>query len=209
MAKSKEGVIDKVLAFAKQEFMDKGYQNASVRTIATNADTSIGSVYRRFADKAELFGAVVNGTIEDLNSIVQQQAAFHVAELSDKELCDMCDLSKQEGVTMQWLQFLYERREDMFLLLARAENSQYANFQHDWVERIMEANYPFFAEIERRGLTKLRTSKRELHILQSAYWQALYEPFIHRADWDEIESHCYYISRFFDWPKALGFNTSK
>jgi AcrR family transcriptional regulator len=207
MAKAKEGVFDKVLECAKREFMEKGYQDASLRVIARNAGTSTGSIYRRFTDKAELFDAVVRNTLDDLDNILQRQADFDVGDIRDEQLMDMCDLSKQEDATLQWLRFLYDRRDDMFLLLARADNTRYADFQHDWVERVMQANHLFFAELERRGLTEFHTSERELHILQSAYWQALYEPFVHRASWEEIESHCRYISRFFNWPTALGFKS--
>lgn len=48
MAKQIEGVYDAVLACAKEEFLDKGYQEASLRTIAQKAGTSTGSIYTRF-----------------------------------------------------------------------------------------------------------------------------------------------------------------
>jgi AcrR family transcriptional regulator len=205
MSTPDHSIDGRILDSAKTEFLDKGFAEASMRDICKKAGVSTGAFYKRYDSKDELFYAVVQQTIDDLDEIVKRQASFNTESIPDKQLCDMCDLAKQEDETLQWLKFLYDRRDDMFLLLARAENSRYSNFQHDWVEQVMEANYRFFEEIERRGLTEFHTSKQELHILQSAYWQALYEPFIHRATWEEIEIHCRYISCFFNWPDALGF----
>ena len=45
MAKQIEGVYEAVLKCAKKEFQDKGYKDASLRTIAQEAGTSTGSIY--------------------------------------------------------------------------------------------------------------------------------------------------------------------
>jgi AcrR family transcriptional regulator len=209
MSRPDHSIDGKILDSARAEFIDKGFNGVSVRDICKKAGVTTGAFYKRYVGKEELFHAVVGQTLEDLDKVVEQQASFDIANISDEELCDMCDLGSHEQETLQWLEFLYARRDDMFLLLACSGNSQYSNFQHDWIERVMETNYRIFEEIERRGLTEFYPSKQELHILQSAYWQALYEPFIHQSGWEEIAEHCRYISRFFDWPNALGFKDRK
>lgn len=40
MAKQIEGVSERILACAKREFLEKGYTDASLRTIAAEAGTS-------------------------------------------------------------------------------------------------------------------------------------------------------------------------
>src|SRR5699024_4339326 len=57
MAKQKPGVYDRVLECAKEEFLSKGFLDASLRTIAQEAGTSTGSIYTRFGDKEGLFQA--------------------------------------------------------------------------------------------------------------------------------------------------------
>ena len=54
MAKQIEGVAERILAAAKEEFLDKGYVDASLRTIAAAAETSTNSIYVRFGDKEGL-----------------------------------------------------------------------------------------------------------------------------------------------------------
>ena len=47
LAKQIEGVYEAILACAKREFLEKGYKDASLRTIAREANTSTGSIYTR------------------------------------------------------------------------------------------------------------------------------------------------------------------
>ena len=44
MAKRVEGVTEKLLESAKNEFLSKGYENASLQAIAEKADSSKGAI---------------------------------------------------------------------------------------------------------------------------------------------------------------------
>ena len=62
MAKRVEGRSDRLLECAKAEFLEMGFQEASLRVIAAKADTSTGAIYTRFQDKEGLFHALVDDT---------------------------------------------------------------------------------------------------------------------------------------------------
>ena len=64
MTKLTEGVSEKILACAKEEFLEKGYSDASLRIIAAKADTTTGSIYSRFGGKEGLFSAIVKPVAE-------------------------------------------------------------------------------------------------------------------------------------------------
>ena len=59
MAKQIEGVYERILACAKKEFLQMGFAEASLRVIASEAQTTTGSIYTRFGDKQGLFEAIV------------------------------------------------------------------------------------------------------------------------------------------------------
>ena len=48
-----EGVTEKLIDAARQEFLDKGFEGASIRTIAAAAETSPRAVYTRFENNDE------------------------------------------------------------------------------------------------------------------------------------------------------------
>ena len=78
MAKQIEGVSERVLACAKAEFLDKGYREASLRTIAAAAGTSTNSIYVRFKDKEGLFSAIVEPVLSGMTErFIKIQEGFH------------------------------------------------------------------------------------------------------------------------------------
>ena len=72
VAKQKAGVYDKVLECAKEEFLSKGFLDASLRTIAQAAETSTGSIYTRFGDKEGLFNGLAESAFAPMHSLAKE-----------------------------------------------------------------------------------------------------------------------------------------
>ena len=68
-----------------------------------------------------------------------------------------------------------------------------------------EGTWTYYAEARRRGLCMVDMTQEELHVVLSAFWTTIYEPFIHGFAWPEIQRHCTLVCRLFDWYAALGF----
>ncbi|MGC4019257.1 MAG: TetR/AcrR family transcriptional regulator [Muricomes sp.] len=86
MAKQIEGVYEKVLECARVEFLDKGYNDAPLRTIAQNAGSSTGSIYTRFGDKKGLFYASVSPALDGLKEwFGYEQEIFDKRNIADKK----------------------------------------------------------------------------------------------------------------------------
>ena len=64
MSESAAETKAKILESAKKEFLEKGFVNASLRTIAANAGLTTGAMYRHFKDKDALFCALVDQAID-------------------------------------------------------------------------------------------------------------------------------------------------
>lgn len=60
----------KILEVAVNEFANKGFENANINTIAKKADVSVGSLYKYFDTKADLFLTSVNYGISSLERIL-------------------------------------------------------------------------------------------------------------------------------------------
>ena len=88
MTKPIEGVSERILSCAKEGFLEKGYADASLRTIAAKAETTTGSIYSRFRDKEGLFGALVEPaaggrTLEILNESDYEYSLKAIAKKYD------------------------------------------------------------------------------------------------------------------------------
>lgn len=192
----------KILESAKKEFLANGFEKTSLKAICDGAGVTTGALYKRYDGKEDLFAAVVAPILRDFNRIIEEKSNLDVSALTDEELIDAWNM--QNGQMEWWFQYLYERRDGFVLLIARSEGTAYSNFQHDWVEKMSVATGEYLNEAIRRGLTSIAVTKEELHILLSAFWSTIYEPFIHGFTWEQIEEHCKIVCNLFDWYKTFG-----
>ena len=85
MAKQVEGISEKAELCAKKEFLEKGYVDASLRTIAAEAGTTTGTIYSRYGGKEGLFSAIVEPVAKEFTGIfIGVQEKFHAIE-SDRQ----------------------------------------------------------------------------------------------------------------------------
>lgn len=203
MAKADHSIDPRILESAKQEFLACGFEKASLKRICERADVTTGALYKRYSGKDALFCAVVEDTVADLKAILAEKSAVLPADLSDEALIRAWDMD--EAYMLWWFQYLYDRHDGFVLLLSCSEGTSYSNFPHDWVESMTEATYGYYEEARRRGLTHKDISKEEMHVLLSAFWATIYEPFIHGFSWEQIVHHSSLMCDLFNWYRTLGF----
>lgn len=71
-ALAKQRTREKIMDAARQLFMARGYEGATVRDIAKAAGMSTGAVFASFADKAELFDEIVAANYRELEAEMAQ-----------------------------------------------------------------------------------------------------------------------------------------
>lgn len=203
MARPDLSIDPRILESAKKEFLIHGYEKASLQSICENAGITTGALYKRYKGKEDLFCAVVADTVTALYGVIQDRCAIAVDQLSDKELVTSWEMNES---MLWWFRFLNKHREGFLLLIKCSDGTRYANFKHDWVETMTGKSYEYFLEAKRRGLASEAITREEMHILLSAFWTTIYEPFIHGYTWQQIESHCTLICNLFNWGRVLGFS---
>ena len=203
MAKADRSIDPRILESAKEEFLEMGFEKASLKHICQQAEVTTGALYKRYKGKEDLFCAVVADVVADLNAVRDEKTSARFDDMSDEELVKAWDMD--EAYMMWWFQYLYDRHDGFVLLLKCAEGTSYSNFQHDWVESMTQATYDYYMEAKHRGLTHTDISIEEMHILLSAFWTTIYEPFIHDFTWEQIEKHCRLVCDLFNWYQVLGF----
>ena len=203
MAVADHSIDPRILKSARAEFVKHGFEKSSLKAICDGAGVTTGALYKRYKGKEELFCAVVEQTVADLYAEAKRRGNLDPASMTDEQLIRAWEMEGSD--MMWWFQYLYERREDFYLLLACSEGTRYSNFQHDWVALLTKATSAFLEEAKSRGLCRNDIQPEELHILLSAFWTTIYEPFIHHFTWEQMENHCRIVCRLFRWHDALGF----
>jgi AcrR family transcriptional regulator len=119
----KEQVRDSIVAAARREFLEKGYEKASIRSIMATANTSKSNVYNYFKDKDALFITVVGGTLSKIDAGIERLRAIHMGEGMRAYTVEA-----QERVLGKVIEFVFEHHDDLTLLMFYSAVSSQAGF---------------------------------------------------------------------------------
>ncbi len=162
MAHDKE-TREKLIESAKTEFMGKGYNKASLRTICANAGVTTGALYFFFEDKADLFKAIVGKPVDELFEIMQS----HFDE--DDEIIMSPDYDANEDdhseVAQKLIHHIYSNYDAAILLLTKSQGSEYENTVDKIVDFTESKSVEMMEKIaERKGKNK-KVNKYMLHLV--------------------------------------------
>ncbi|MDD2981518.1 MAG: TetR/AcrR family transcriptional regulator, partial [Hespellia sp.] len=201
MAKPDKSIDPRILDCAKQEFLEKGFEKASLQNICKNAEVTTGALYKRYKGKEELFCAIVEPTIAAIYEMVEGRAVDDLGQFSDEELIGSWKM-KEENIIF-YFQFFYQHKDGFVLLLKQSAGTRHQDFHHELVSRMNAHTIRYYQEGYQRGLFRRKISVEEFHVLLSGFWETIYEPFIHDMSWAEIEKHAKLICKYFDWLGVL------
>lgn len=102
----KEDIRKKILENAKAEFLELGYKNASVASIARKSQIGVGNVYRYFKNKEAILDAIVTPVVErikktliadtDHNDVNDHENILNIISEIMKEINDLSINYKEE-----------------------------------------------------------------------------------------------------------------
>lgn len=194
MAKQIEGVAERVLACAKQEFLEKGYTEASLRTIASAAGTSTNSIYVRFKDKEGLFSAivepVVNGMMERFLKI---QESFHQMDSTAQE-AEMTEYAANGMETL--LDYMYDHLDEFRLLLDASYGTRFHNFVDEMVRIEVEYTYKYMEAVGYPARMGNAMTETVLHIVTTAYFEGIFEVVRHGMSREEAKQYIDLLGRY-------------
>ena len=197
-----KSIDPRLLSAAREEFLKNGFEKSSLAVICKRAGVTTGALYNRFSGKEDLFSALVTDTIRDMEEYVLKIESVDLTSCTDQQIYDAFFMSSE--INRQWLEFLYEHKEGLTLLIRSSAGTRYGSFHHDWVKIMSRFDNKYYQEAYRRGLTTKLVSEEELHVLTYGVWGLFYEPFFYDFAWEQIERHAEIIQDFVDWHKALG-----
>lgn len=132
---NEHGTRENLIEAAKREFLEKGYNKASLRTICANAGVTTGALYFFFENKADLFAAIVDPPLKELKSILIKHFsddAEHVKNLTSFEEADM----DHSDISNLIVGHIYNYYDSFMLLLNASENTVYENVVDEFVEMV-------------------------------------------------------------------------
>ena len=169
--------LESIEQAAMQEFLEKGFQGASLRQIVKNAGVTTGAFYGYFSSKEALFNALVEPHAAALmGRFMEAQTSF--AELPEEE--QVSHMGDESGNYVRWLvDYICQHRDPVKLLLTRSEGTSYERFVHNMVEIEVEYTLRYIEVLRHLGKDVPELSNSICHIIASGMFNGLFEIAIH------------------------------
>lgn len=204
MEENSATTLEKIQEAAMAEFLDKGFQGASLRQIVKNAGVTTGAFYGYFSSKEALFTAIVEPHATALmGKFMWAQTSF--AELPEEEQPQHMGVESRDYVA--WMvDYICRHREPVKLLLCCAEGTSYENFIHNMVEVEVESTLRYMGVLRRMGRDIPQMSRSLFHIIASGMFNAIFEVVIHDMPYEQALRDVEQLQTFYTagWSKLMG-----
>lgn len=135
MQYKKEEVRNAILSYAEREFLEKGFERASIRSIVKSAGTTIGNFYNYFTSKEAIF-----------EELVQEEYAKFIYFINHHDdiqrpdyLWESLDLKECRKVLKELInEFLPMFTDRLLLLIESSKGTKYENARillHSYIEQ--------------------------------------------------------------------------
>lgn len=194
MAKQIEGVYERIIAAAKQEFLENGYKDASLRTIAAAADTSTNSIYVRFGDKEGLFSAIVEPVLNEMTErFLKIQEKFHGMD-RESQMERMPEYA--DGGTAELVDYMYRHLDEFRLLLDASYGTRFHNFVDELVRIEVEYTYKYMEIAGYPIKCGSAMTEKLLHIVTTSRFESIFEVIRHGMSREEAAEYIELLSRY-------------
>lgn len=189
------GVTDELLMAAKNEFLNNGFLNASLRKIAQCCNVSTNSIYTRFKDKEGLFDAVVSNSANGLMNIYVECTNMARKAINSNEAIDIGD-----NGTNDVLKYIYDHFDDFKLIFCCSNGTKYEKY-FDELAKIEEDFYKEFT----KKFSKRKIDDFFIHVVCRNGWQLVYELISHNKSYADAINFMKDVTLFnhCGWMKVL------
>lgn len=188
------GVYERVIECATEEFLEKGYMDASLRAIAEKAGTSTNSIYVRFKDKEGLFAAIVEPVSEEFMSrCLDIQETFHGFD-SETQRREVGTYSGNAMLDM--MDYIYDHFDEFRLLLDSSYGTKFHNFVDRLVSMEEEYTWKWMEATGSRMEPEGEMTKEFYHIMTTSYFEGIFEVVRHKMGREDAKKYVAMMGKY-------------
>ena len=201
--RKKNDTYTEILKNAKTEFLQKGFEKASMRSIAAMTGITAGALYKHFPSKAAIFDALVQPLITQTLSIGTDfsEIAIHLYETKGgAAIKEAMYISLQNLCTL-----VYSRFDEFKLLFNRAAGTKYENIRHEFVMADVTACKNLIDDLKMRGINIRPLNDDQLHLIYSTALTPFFEIITHEYSYEKALSFMDILTdvMYFCWNKIM------
>ena len=198
------GTLERILQAAETEFLEKGFQCASLRNIVKTAGVTTGAFYRYYPTKEALFEALVKSHADAVMGFFEE-GLNAIRELPAEEQTGA--MSEVTGDCIgKILDYVYDHYNGFKLLICSAGGTVYENFIHEMVEKEVDATYRYIEAVKSTGHPMPDIDRELCHMISSGMFSGMFEMVIHDMEKEAAEKRIRQLREFHTggWMRIMG-----
>lgn len=197
MPRDKTDSHERIVRAAMREFLEKGFEQASMKAVADAVGMTSAALYRHFENKQDMFAALVQPAVDAMREWQEAHIASGYDALNQEDPSLMWDFEADMHDARVVLDVMYQQPEAFRLLICRSAGTPYENLVHDLTEQCTDEMMNFLQCCKERGASVREVRRDEMHMLVSAYNAALLQPIEHGYDKADAERYLKTMVDFF------------
>lgn len=179
---------EKLLASAEHEFMEKGYQGASLRNICKNAGVTTGALYFFFKDKDDIFASLVAPVLGSIRTMMEAHMQQELQEVKGELQEGQDDFSDDVYASRRIIHGLYQNYDRVQLLLTKSQGSSLAGCIDEFVA-FTEKNYRMLADAQAKVCGVAAPDDYTIHWMAHMQIDAFVHLLTHEPDEEKAVAH--------------------
>ena len=185
---------EKIVEAAFDEFKKYGFEDASMRRIASACGMSASGLYKHFPGKEEMFTSLIKPALDGLMNLYHQIEEEYFDDLSQNGRADVSD---SKGELVRAMEFIYDHYDEFELIICKSKGSIYENFYHDIANLEEKVTLRYMDEIRKKGIHVKDINQKEFHLLVTACIEALFQTVTHGFSKEEALHFAKTVQNFY------------
>ena len=201
--KKKSATYTEILKNAKTEFLQNGFEKASMRSIAAMTGITAGALYKHFPSKAAIFDELVQPLIAQTLSIGIDFSKIAINLFGTE---GSAAIKEAIHISLQNLYALvYSRFDEFKLLFNRSAGTKYENIRHEFVMADVTVCKKFISDLKTRGINVQPLNDDQLHLIYSTALTPFFEIITHEYSYEKALSFMDILTdvMYFCWNKIM------
>lgn len=205
MERVENTTLERILKEAEEEFLEKGYQRASLREIVKKAGVTTGAFYGYYKNKEQLFDALVGKQYQDVIDMYEETLSSFFSQSPEEQCASMEQITFESMKKLK--NYMYEHFDAFKLILCCSEGTKYKDLVHDMAELDVKATHDFAESMGQVGDGVKLVNPVLEHILTSGMFSGFFEMIVHDVPEEDADEYIEQLLDFYTagWGKIMGF----
>ena len=205
MPRDKTESHKRIIEEAKKEFLEYGFQEASMRRIAAAAGLTVSGLYKHFASKEEMFESLVEPVVREFMDMYRESEQVEFGEI-EKALPERFWEDRDE--TLRVMTFMYDHLDEFKLIVLKSQGTKYESFVHELAVLEENTTWRYMEVLKEKGMPVKDIDRREFHLLVTNNIDAMLQAITHGFNREEALKYAKTLDDFYvtGWRYIFGLN---